>query len=64
MTVYFLDTGFLIALEAVDDQHHDAAIKAWRDIRKGRMNFVTTTYVFDEVTTFLTAGGITPKPLP
>jgi toxin FitB len=29
VTVYFLDTGFLIALEAADDQHHAAAIAEW-----------------------------------
>ena len=57
MTVYFLDTGFLIALEAADDQHHAAAIAAWREIRKGRVTFLTTSYVFDEVATFFNSRG-------
>lgn len=57
MTAYFLDTGFLIALEAADDQHHAAAIAAWREIRKRRVAFVTTSYVFDEVVTFFNSRG-------
>ena len=57
MTAYFLDTGFLIALEAADDQHHAAAIAAWREIRKRRISFVTTSYVFDEVVTFFNNRG-------
>ena len=57
MTTYFLDTGFLIALEAADDQHHDAAITAWRELRKRRIGFVTTSYVLDEVATFFNSHG-------
>lgn len=57
MTAYFLDTGFLIALEAADDQHHAAAIAAWREIRKRRVSFVTTSYVFDETVTFFNNRG-------
>lgn len=26
----FLDTGYVIALEAADDQHHDVAVRHWR----------------------------------
>ena len=61
MTAYFLDTGFLVALEAADDQHHAAAIAAWREIRKGRVTFVTTSYVFDEVATFFNSRGYHAK---
>ena len=57
MTIYFLDTGFLIALELADDQHHAAAVAAWRDVRKRRSTFITTSYVFDEVVTFFNSRG-------
>ena len=57
MTVYFLDTGFLIALEAADDQHHTAAIAVWHELRNQRVTFVTTSYVFDEVVTFFNSRG-------
>lgn len=57
MTTYFLDTGFFIAPESADDQHHAAAIAAWRDIRKRQVAYVTTSYVFDEVVTFFNNRG-------
>ena len=63
MTTYFLDTGFLIALEAADDQHHAAAIAAWHEIRKHRVAFVSTTYVFDETVTFFNSRGHHAKAL-
>lgn len=57
MTAHFLDTGFLIALESADDRHHAAAIAAWRAILGERAPLVTTSYVFDEVTTFFNSRG-------
>jgi uncharacterized protein len=48
----FLDTGYLIALNAFDDQHHDAAQRHWQDFLKERPFLITTSYIFDEVTTF------------
>jgi len=48
----FLDTGFLIALEAADDQHHQAASAHWRRLTGSMPRLVTTSYVFDEVVTF------------
>ena len=57
MTAHFLDTGFLIALESADDQHHAEAVAAWHDIHRVRAPLVTTSYVFDEVTTFFNSRG-------
>lgn len=52
MTSVFLDTGYLIALEAADDQYHDAAVQHWRGFTAQLPPLVTTSYVFDEVVTF------------
>jgi len=48
----FLDTGYVIALEAVDDQHHLDADKHWSNLLKALPPLVTTTYVINEVATF------------
>ena len=51
MTSVFLDTGYVIALEAADDQYHDAAVQHWRGLTTQLPPLVTTSYVFDEVVT-------------
>ncbi len=52
----FLHSGFLIALNARDDQYHQRAIDHWRLI--GRTTpLVTTTYIVDEVVTFFNNRG-------
>jgi len=48
----FLDTGYVIALEAADDQHHEEAIKHWRGLLRKEPALVTTTYVVNEIATF------------
>lgn len=48
----FLDTSYLIALEAADDQHHEEAIAHWQRLSGPLPSLVTTSYVFDEVVTF------------
>jgi predicted nucleic acid-binding protein len=48
----FLDTSYLIALEAGDDQHHEAASVHWQNLSRSLPLLVTTSYVFDEVVTF------------
>jgi predicted nucleic acid-binding protein len=48
----FLDTGYVIALELSDDQHHDTAVRYWRELSSLAPRIVTTTYVFDEIVTF------------
>ena len=52
MKTLFLDTGYIIALETSDDQHHEAAVEHWRGLVKSLPQLVTTSYVFDEVVTF------------
>lgn len=52
MNSVFIDTGYLIALEATDDQHHEAALQHWHGLLKSIPPLVTTSYVFDEVITF------------
>jgi len=49
MSPVFLDTGYLIALEASDDQHHREASRHWQNTGSTLTSIVTTTYVFDEV---------------
>jgi predicted nucleic acid-binding protein len=52
----FLDSAFLIALNAADDQYHGEAVNHWRLIR-GAAPLLTTTYVLDEVVTFFNNRG-------
>ncbi len=49
--------GYLIALEASDDQHHRAARAHWSTFAAALPPLVTTSYVFDEVVTFFTSRG-------
>ena len=53
MTSLFVDTGYLIAVENADDQHHKTATKHWRDLSKSSPRLVTSSYVFVEVVTLL-----------
>ena len=53
----FLDTGFLIALELSNDQHHAAATDCWRELTRSLPPLVTTSFVLDEVITFFNSRG-------
>lgn len=57
MTTAFLDAGYLIALEAIDDQHHSAAVAHWDGWLRTRPKLMTTTFVIDEVVTWFSARG-------
>jgi uncharacterized protein len=52
METLFLDAGYIIGLEAEDDQHHQTAINPWQNLSENLPPIVTTTYIFDEVLTF------------
>ncbi len=53
MNSLFLDANYLIALEVSDDQHHSDAYPHWTKLLESRPALVTTSYVMDEVVTFL-----------
>lgn len=52
MTPFFLDTSYIIALEAVDDQYHESVLKHWKKLIPRIPPLITTSYVFNEVVTF------------
>ena len=53
MNSLFLDANFVIALEISDDQHHQEAARYWRTLIETSFSLVTTSYVLDEIVTFL-----------
>ncbi|MBD2450696.1 PIN domain-containing protein [Nostoc sp. FACHB-152] len=52
MTILFLDTSFIIALELVDEQYHQIATQYWQGLIKSSPKLVISSYVFDEIVTF------------
>ncbi len=57
----FLDTGFIIALEVLDDQNHKAALAYWTDLQVSLPSLTTSSYVFDEVVTFFNSRNLHAK---
>jgi len=58
VTHAFLDANYIVALEVGNDQHHHAAVKHWRDsLSASTVRLVTTSFIFDEVVTFLNSRG-------
>ena len=53
MTSLFLDANLVIALQISDDQLHDDAVHYWQTLIENRVSLVTTSYVVDEIVTFL-----------
>ena len=52
LNTFFVDTGYFIALEALDDKNHASAKNHWQNFIRSRPSLVTTSFVFDEVVTF------------
>lgn len=57
MNPLFLDTGYVLALEIANDQHHEAAPRHWQGLLQSLPPLVSTSYVFDEIVTFLNSRG-------
>ena len=61
MNALFLDTGYLIALETTDDQHHAEALSHWQTLASLLPPLVTTSYVFSEIVTFFNSRNLHAK---
>ncbi|MGK7930987.1 MAG: type II toxin-antitoxin system VapC family toxin [Microcystaceae cyanobacterium] len=61
MTNLFLDASYLIALELTSDQNHQVTLNHWQSLDKKAIRLVTTSYVFDEVVTFLNSRSFHQK---
>ena len=57
MDEYFVDTGYLLALELANDQNHQKAKIHWQQLTTKLSPLVTTSYVFDEVVTYFNSRG-------
>jgi predicted nucleic acid-binding protein len=55
MSPFFLDASFAIAARLRRDQHHGDVARLWA--RKDRVRLTTTSFVLDEVATYLNARG-------
>ena len=53
----FLDTGYLVALAMVNDQHHEDAVNHWQRVVQGTIEIVTTSLVLVETVTFINSRG-------
>ena len=61
MNDVFLDTSYILALELASDQHHDVAKEHWQKMMPALPGLVTTSYILDEVVTFLSSRGYHDK---
>lgn len=57
METHFLDAGYIIALEAEDDQNHRKALNHRKEFAENLPVLITTTYVLDEILTFFNSRG-------
>jgi|GEM_PF-4336007 predicted nucleic acid-binding protein len=51
--MYFLDTSYLLALELLNDQNHQAAQSHWQLLTTSPLSLITTSYVLSETVTYL-----------
>jgi len=56
--IYFLDTSYILALEIKNEDAHQEVLQNWATLAKSKPFLVTTTYIFDEVVTFLNSRNL------
>jgi len=61
MSHFFLDTSYLIALELANDQNHFRAKEHWNHLDRQFLQLTTTSYVFNEIVTFLNSRNFHSK---
>lgn len=61
MTLVFADSSYLIALEVDNDQHHQLAQQHWQSLARRSIELVITSFIFDEVMTFLNSWRLHAK---
>lgn len=61
MNHLFLDASYVIALEIANEQNHLAASSHWQSLDRKNTRLVTTSYVFDEIVTFLNSRRLHAK---
>ncbi|MEI3651326.1 MAG: PIN domain-containing protein [Dolichospermum lemmermannii FEM_B0920] len=59
--IYFLDTSYILALEIKNEYAHHQVIQNWSNLAISKPFLVTTTYVFDEIVTFLNSRNLHHK---
>jgi uncharacterized protein len=57
MNSAFVDTSYLLALELMHDQSHQAALQHWQHQATRLMQKVTTSFIMDEAVTFFNDRG-------
>ena len=59
--IYFLDTSYILALEIKNEDAHQKVMQNWTTLAISKPFLVTTTYIFDEVVTFLNSRNLHHK---
>jgi uncharacterized protein len=55
---YFLNTSYILALEMKTDINYQIALQSWLNLTIFQPFIITTTYIFDEVVTFLNSRNL------